>query len=181
MKVALVVGHKENSPGASNKKTEMSEYAFNNELAHDISDKLGESGIVCEIVYRNEYSKLPFEVNLNVKPDFILSLHCNAFDTRATGTEVLYYHSSVKSKWMAQILQNEIVNALDLRDRGVKAKHTEDRGGYLLRYTEAPCVICEPFFIDNDTDLRAALDHYDELLKAYVTGIEKISLGETDV
>ena len=181
MKVALIVGHKESSPGAGNEERGISEYAFNNELAHDISDKLGEVDIACEIVYRNEYSKLPFEINLNVKPDFIVSLHCNAFDTHATGTEVLYYHSSSSGKHMAEVLQKEIVNALKLRDRGVKEKHTEDRGGYLLRYTDAPCVICEPFFIDNDVDCKTAHDYYDELVMAYVSGIETIAWEKSNV
>lgn len=180
MKVALIVGHKESSPGAGNAKEGINEYVFNNELAHDISDKLGEADIRCEIVYRDEYSKLPFEINLKVKPDFIVSLHCNAFDTMATGTEVLYYHSSSRSKQMAEILQKELVDALKLRDRGIRERHTEDRGGYLLRYTEAPCVICEPFFIDNDTDCRVALEYYDDLVMAYVNGIEKIVSGASD-
>ncbi len=174
MKVALIVGHKESSPGAENTNRGMNEYAFNNELAHDISDALGEADIVCRIVYRNNYRDLPFEVNDDVEPDMIVSLHCNAFDTRATGTEVLYYHSSEKSMRMAEVLQKHLVDALKLRDRGIKPRHTEDRGGYLLRHTKAPCVICEPFFIDNDADCRVALDYYDDLVVAYVEGVKEI-------
>jgi len=181
MKVALIVGHKESSPGASNESMGINEYSFNSELAHDISDALGELDIACRIVYRNNYHDLPFEINDDVDPDMIVSLHCNAFDTRATGTEVLYYHNSQKSKQMAEVLQKHLVDALKLRDRGVKPKHTEDRGGYLLRYTEAPCVICEPFFIDNDVDCKVAHDHHDALVKAYVEGIREIGREVFDV
>ena len=38
-----------------------------------------------------------------------------------------------------------------------------------------PCVIAEPFFIDNDNDLRVANKHYDALVVAYADAIEEIA------
>ena len=58
---------------------------------------------------------------------------------------------------------------------GVKPKKSEDRGGYLLRYTHAPCVIAEPFFIDNDEDLARAREDPDGLALAYARAIDKIT------
>ena len=45
----------------------------------------------------------------------------------------------------------------------------------MLRYTNAPCVIAEPFFIDNDEDLAKAKQDLDGLAKAYVEAIDKMA------
>ncbi len=100
-------------------------------------------------------------------PDFIISLHCNAYNKQVSGTEVLYYHRSTKGKQAASILQAKLIEALSLPARGIKARTTEDRGGYLLKYTAAPCIISEPFFIDNDDDLKVATEKRDRLVSAY--------------
>ena len=76
---------------------------------------------------------------------------------------------------MAGILNEQLADALGLRNRGVKPKNAEDRGGYLLKNTEAPCVIAEPFFIDNNEDLRTATGKREMLVKAYARGIEKFA------
>ncbi|EGU35072.1 N-acetylmuramoyl-L-alanine amidase, partial [Vibrio scophthalmi] len=73
---------------------------------------------------------------------------------QAHGTETLYYHTSKKGKALAGAVQKHIVKALGLRDRGIKSRQAEDRGGYLLRYTQAPCVIVEPGFLSNDYDFE---------------------------
>jgi len=171
-KCALVIGHKKSSPGASNKSSGTTEFAFNDELAIEIEAEV--SGVDVQRVYRRTYNSLPGDIN-ELNPDFIVSLHCNAFDGKATGTEVLYYHRSVKGKLMAEILKDHLVNALGLKDRGVKPKTAEDRGGYLLKNTAAPCVIAEPFFIDNDGDLKVAADKRKKLVKAYAEGIKAIA------
>ena len=158
MRVAVVIGHSETSKGASNASFGANEFDFNRKLAHDIEHNFSEynmiDGIV--IVYReNGYVALPREINA-LGVDLIVSLHCNAFNTEASGCEMLYYHKSKKGKEIARIFQNKLVQNLDNKDRGIKSKTSEDRGGYLLKNTKAPAIICEPFFIDNDEDyLRA--------------------------
>ena len=154
MTVALVVGHTENKKGAKNKSFCLCEYDINNKLAKDIKKILGDK---VEIVYRlNGYKNLPSDIN-KMNPEFILSLHSNAFNTKASGSEILYYHKSKAGKKMAQEFQNTVVKSLGLKDRGIKSKTAEDRGGYLLKYTNAPCIIMEPYFIDNDEDLTLYL------------------------
>jgi N-acetylmuramoyl-L-alanine amidase len=54
-------------------------------------------------------------------------------------------------------------------------KEAEDRGGYLLRYTKAPCLIAEPFFIDNNNDLTRAQEDLDGLTSAYASAIDEVS------
>ena len=138
-------------------------------MAKDIANETSED---VEIIYRSTYRSLPIEIN-TTHPSFVISLHCNAFNTKASGTEVLYYHSSTRGKKLATVFQEKFKAALNLPDRGVKPKGAEDRGGYLLRYTKAPCIICEPFFIDNVNDLVTARGNYVGLVNAYARAIEE--------
>jgi len=169
---ALVIGHKKHSPGAINAKANLSEFDFNEDLALRIESKVTKAEV--QRIYRRTYKELPDDINV-LDPDFILSLHCNAFDGKVSGTEVLHYHKSEKGKKMAEIVRNHLVQYLKLRNRGIKPRTAEDRGGYLLRYTKAPCVIAEPFFIDNDSDLARAREDVDGLAGTYAAAIEEIS------
>jgi len=169
---ALVIGHKKHSPGAVNAKMGLTEFDFNEELALRIEKRV--KNVEIQRIYRRTYKQLPYDINV-LEPDFILSLHCTAFNERASGTEVLYYHKSKKGRKIAKLLQKRLVGKLKLPDRGVKPKTSEDRGGYLLRNTDAPCIIAEPFFIDNDDDLARAKKKIEGLAAAYVKAIEKIA------
>ncbi len=171
MRVALVVGHSQKSKGAANKNYEVNEFDFNRALAHDIEHNFAEYNLVDEIVviYREtNYLNLPFEIN-EYEPDFVISLHCNAYNTQASGCEMLYYYKSEVGKELARVFYNGLVNLLGNKDRGLKARSVEDRGGYLLRYTQAPCIIAEPFFIDNDSDFLNAKEKFEsgELTDVY--------------
>lgn len=169
MKCALVVGHKKESPGALN-ETGITEFEFNNNVAKEIIKKTTNT----VLIYRTTAKNLPSDINSH-KPDFIISLHCNAYNTESSGTEILYYHKSEKGRMIAEILQKNLCSVLKLRDRGVKPKTTEDRGGYLLKFTNAPCVIAEPFFIDNNEDLEVAAKKIKQLVKAYIKSIKEIA------
>ncbi len=169
---ALVIGHKKSSPGAVNERAGLSEFDFNEDLAIHIEKKVQKTQI--QRVYRRTWEKLPADVNA-LKPHFVISLHCNAFNCRASGTEVLYYHSSDAGRTVAEILQRSLVDFLGLPDRGIKPKTSEDRGGYLLRYTKALCVIAEPFFIDNDHDFARGQEDTEGLAETYAKAIDEIS------
>jgi len=158
---ALIIGHKESSPGAVSPSGE-SEFAYNSGLAAEIK-KLTKTEVV--IVHRRTYKELPADVN-QINPDFAISLHCNAFNKKASGSETLFYNGSSKGKALAQKLQTAIVKVLGLPDRGVKGKSSEDRGGYLLRYAKAPVALVEPFFIDNPADYMVGTEKKAELAEA---------------
>jgi len=157
MKVAVVIGHSKQSQGATNAVFGASEFEFNERLAHDITFNFSEHNMADEIVvvYRTDYAELPQKIN-NLNVDLVVSLHANAYNTITSGCETLYYHASNKGKAIAKIFQERLSGLMKTKDRGIKPKHSEDRGGYILRYTKAPCIICEPFFIDNDGDFLLA-------------------------
>ena len=169
---ALVIGHKKSSPGAKNLDSGLYEFDFNRQLSGLIEEKVQKADI--QTVYRRTYETLPGDIN-QLNPDFIISLHCNAFDKTASGTEVLYYHKSTKGEEMATILKGHLLGCLGLNDRGIRPKTSEDRGGWLLKYTNAPCIIAEPFFVDNNSDLQKALDNKDALAAAYAAAIDEIA------
>lgn len=178
MKVALIIGHSETSQGAVNKSNKVSEFQFNEPLAFGIAQQLNDRGFEALVVYRDcSYKQLPSKVN-RTGADIAISLHCNAFNGGAHGTETLYYKGSLKGRRLAQCLQTEIVDCLQLPDRGIKEKKaghkgkTGDRGGVLLKYTSMPCVIAEPFFIDSDDSLALAVHKFDGLVNAYANGIQ---------
>ena len=173
MKVALIVGHKETSPGACNKKHGVCEYKFNDEMAIEIYDsmKINHPNIHLVIIRRRTYKTLPGDVNAH-NPKFAISMHCNAINGNINFTETLYYHTSKRGKQLAEIVQGEMVQALGFRDRGIKPKTVEDRGGNILRYTNMPVVIAEPFFIDNDSAFEHVIQNkYDMLKNAYIQSL----------
>ena len=176
-KIVLIIGHAAKSPGATNKASGISEFEFNEPLAHSVAEKLKLSGFEVVVQYRNcSYVDLPIKVN-QTKADLAVSFHCNAFDENPHGSETLYYKGSDKGELLAMCLQREIVKCLGLKDRGLKpcvAAHkgkAGDRGGHLLKGTKMPGVIVEPFFIDCDLSLELAQHKFEALAEAHTAGI----------
>jgi N-acetylmuramoyl-L-alanine amidase len=157
-KCVLVVGHKPDRPGACNQTYRICEFEFNDTLVNAVMESLMDSidpdgGIELVKVLRKEYPDLPFEIN-KLNPDFIVSFHANSFNSKVSGTETLYCYGSTRGEKMAQTFQRNMVTALGLPNRGVIPKRERERGGHLLRYTNAPAIILEPFFIDNDSNFE---------------------------
>ena len=125
-----------------NETNNTTEFEFNDDLAIRIEKQEIETNI--QRIYRRTYTDLPNDIN-QLEPDFIISLHCNAYNKTVSGTEVLYYYKSTTGKIIAQILQNNLIEELGLKDLGIKPKTAEDRGGLLLKYTKAPCLIANHF------------------------------------
>ena len=174
MKIALIVGHKSTSQGATNKIYGISEYNINNLLIDNIINRYTGTHTLVKVL-RTTYSILPLDIN-NQDPNFAISLHANAYNTKVSGTEMLYYHNSVKGKLIAEVLQKNICNVLGLNNRGIKPKTAEDRGGYVLKYTKCPIVIAEPFFIDNDYDCDIFFKRRDTLIQCFIDSIDQIGL-----
>lgn len=175
---ALIVGHRKSARGAISADGSVVEYDFNSDLAREVKKRVTKARV--QVVFRNNSTdglrKLPAKVNA-LGPHFILSLHCNAFNNQARGTETLYFHTSAKGKKLAKIVQKRLLSALELKNRGIRDKKDADRGAHLLKFTKAPCVICEPFFIDNDGDLEIALRRKKRLAAAYAKAIDDAAVA----
>lgn len=183
--IAIVVGHGgiKNDPGCQNRELGVTEYDFNKKLAYDIQAKLT---LPSEVVFRDTYRGLPAKINA-MNPSFVLELHCNAHDQRASGSEMIYYHMEKDSKRLAEILLTEVVDVLGLNNRGVKTVgdktpdiNWDERGEWLLDEVNPPSVVTEPFFLDNDADYQTVMDNYDEFVMAHVRAISQFHFAKAN-
>ena len=98
--------------------------------------------------------------------DLFISLHFNAFNGRASGTETLI-SGSTGSLMLGHCIQSNVKAVLNLPNRGLK----ERPGLFVLRSTMMPAVLVEVCFIDNDSDWRRYEAHKDAVARAIATGI----------
>jgi N-acetylmuramoyl-L-alanine amidase len=88
-------------------------------------------------------------------PDVAVAIHLNAFDKKARGTEVFYSLFSTKGKKLAKSVLNNIVS-LGVSSRGIKTKKNGYGKDYFefIRETNAPAILTECCFIDNESDFK---------------------------
>ena len=99
--------------------------------------------------------------------DYFVSIHCNAANTEARGTEVEVYSYESDSVKLAQCIDSQIVNSLGTVDRGVK----EMPGLIVMKHTDMPAVLVETAFIDNDDDCELLVNKQDDFARAIARGI----------
>lgn len=105
--------------------------------------------------------------------DAFVSLHFNsATDQTAQGVEVLYYPGSGPGRALAQAIQERLVKALGLRDRGIKSRPDL----HVLRETTCPAVLVETAFLSQPEeealfDPRGSLAAYAKAARAIAEGI----------
>lgn len=141
-----------------------------------VKEYLESAGCECRILqsdnlyYDSSYDDRPVAVcaDANDWPaDVFVSIHCNAANGKACGTEVECYNRMSNGGNLAQCIQNQIVSALDTVDRGVK----EMPGLIVLRHTEMPAVLVETAFIDNDDDADLLVNRWDDFARAIARGV----------
>jgi len=178
MKLAVVVGHNSQSQGAVRHDTGETEYIWNGRLAQIMERMAPEFGIDLRIFlrvpsggYRGEISRVYKQVDI-WGANASMELHFNgSSNPAASGTETLSSGTSLSLR-LAQAVQDEVVIALGLRDRGVKTVRGSDRGGASLIAGAAPAILVEPFFGSSPTGQRATdeLNEQETLARAYLRG-----------
>ena len=104
----------------------------------------------------------------NMPADLFVSLHCNAAGGDAQGTETLVLSDSCADACkVAQCVQAQIVNSLGTVDRGIK----ERPNLIVLKHTDAPAILVEMAFIDNDSDSELLANNQDDFARAIARGI----------
>ena len=100
--------------------------------------------------------------------DIFISLHCNAFNEKANGTECLVFaKGSYSSENLANAIQNQIISSLGTVDRGVK----ERPDLAVLKGTKMPAVLVEMAFIDNADDCSKLISKQDDFARAIARGV----------
>jgi N-acetylmuramoyl-L-alanine amidase len=169
MKICINPGHTLNSAGsgAIGIKVESTE---NRKVANEVIKLLRQEGHtviesrVDNASSQNEYLKKCVEPANANNCDLFVSIHFNAFNGRAFGTEVLVYSETSKAKDEAQRISNKI-SSLGYKNRGVKIRNDL----YVLRHTKMPALLVECCFIDNLGDMN--MYNPEDMAKAIVEGI----------
>lgn len=170
LKVFLNGGHAPNGepdPGACNYDLNLRESDIAKEVADAVENYLTVAGV--EVVGNLQSDSLSEITNTANESgaDLFISIHCNAFNGSAKGTEVEVYPGSRVGNALGECIQKQIVDALGTVDRGLK-----DRPGlYVLKHTDMPAVLVETAFIDNYQDAVKLRDRTDEFARAIARGV----------
>lgn len=167
-KLAVVVGHTQESPGAFGQApVNQNEYFWNGDLADRMKRHAeGVPGLAVEVFFRDQGGiSGAYRRAGEWGADACIELHFNSFEGNAKGTETIYVTD--RSKALAQALQDAMVGALSLRDRGIKPPQ-DGRGRQSLTQLDVPSVIVEPFFGSNRADCERAVEKKDQLAATLV-------------
>ena len=166
MKIYLNAGHDRLlDSGAVNEAMGLRECDLAYELAQKVKGYLERNGVAVLFGQQDNLYAVCGEAN-DAEADAFVSLHFNAFNKRAAGTETLISHTA-ESLLLGHAIQSNIKAVLNLPDRGLK----ERPGLFVLRNTAMPAVVVEVCFIDNDYDMRCYEAHKDETARAIAAGI----------
>ena len=180
MKVFINPGHdKEHDSGAVNPNSGLRECDVAAEIGALVVDYLEAAGCECRILQsdnlagESEYADRKGQTVCgdanDWEADVFVSIHCNAANCVARGTEVECYDadSGNDGAQLAQCIQSQIVDALGTTDRGIKSRP----GLLVLRQTDMPAVLVETAFIDNDEDAVLLTGKTDEFARAIARGV----------
>lgn len=111
------------------------------------------------------------DVGNNANSDIFVSIHCNAFvNPAANGTQTFYYGSSYQGQRLAQSIQEKMIEANGLRDRGISTCNF-----YVVKHSYMPAVLIETAFITNyDEEVLLSDDEWQTTMaKAIAEGINE--------
>lgn len=164
MKAIINAGHYVGlDSGAVGSITTESEITY--ELMKLVSSYLKKAGVETVEVTKNELYEIT-EIANEANADLFVSIHCNACNHNARGTESFHYYGSKEGKLLSTYIQNQLICSIDTIDRGVK-----EAGFYVLKYTDCPAALIEVAFIDNVKDEQLLIDCKDEIARAIARGV----------
>lgn len=172
MRVAIVIGHNEVSPGGYSSVLGKTEYDYNSKVAEYIDgfyyvyERPNIKG------YNSQMEGLAEKIN-GKGYDLVIELHFNLFNSKVQGTEAVIYPNNNFTKSFGEHFCKEISNKYDLPNRGVK-EHGEGQRGYgFLSKVKANTIIVEPFFGDESKASKFENEYeYAETLKNIIESFE---------
>lgn len=166
--VVIDPGHGGSDPGASNKvdsSIKEKDYTLDTSLA--ATEYLRKNNI--NVVLTRD-SDLPSNKQLSlaersslsnsINPDLLVSVHFNAYNGTARGIEAFYKYKDRNggtSKTLASNVVNSILEKFNLPNRGLKTRVGSDGVTdyyHMIREVNAPSIIIESSFIDNEEDQK---------------------------
>ena len=169
MKIFINAGHGGNDPGAVSKKG-TKEADITKKVSSLLACQLIQKGFNIEFFQqKNSFTEVSEAENTS-KSDLFISIHCNSWtDSKANGVEVLHYPTSTKGIKLARLVQNELVEATTLKDRGIKARSDL----HVIRRTKATAILVELAFLSNPEEEKLLLEEPKIFADAIAEGIKK--------
>lgn len=165
MIIAINAGHCPGiDPGAVGSFLQEADVARN--ISKVVCDDLKAAGHEALFIQENDLDNVCAIAN-DASANLFVSVHLNAFNGMAKGTETFYYQTGDSSEVLAGCIQSQLVSALGTIDRGIKARP----GLWVLNSTEATAVLIEVCFIDNPGEERMIAAAQDEAAHAISRGI----------
>lgn len=153
-------------PGACNEEMGLYENEVCAAVGALVDKYLTAAGCVCKLLQSESLRRI-YETANDWGADYFVSIHCNAYNTIANGTETLTYPSDREGYNLATAIQTQIINTFDTTDRGIKAR--TDLA--VLNGTDMPAVLVEMAFIDNPDDAILLRDRQDDFARAIARGV----------
>lgn len=165
MIIAINAGHMPGvDPGACGNFLQEAEVT--KEVAGIVCKDLESIGYTAIFIQEDDLDEV-CEISNNANADLFISIHLNAFNRTAKGTEVFYYRDGDNSEILANCIQQQILNTLGTYDRGIKSRP----GLWVLNGTNATAVLVEICFIDNPEEGQLIAANKDEAAHAIARGI----------
>lgn len=152
-RVILLSGHNFEKKGCYNRKLDVSEFDVATEVIAEVFSRERLKHVDLVLKARNDFSNLVKEVN-SLNGDLLISMHFNAYNGKAQGTETLIALSSKTGAKYAPKIQEILVKHLGLNDRGINPTSAYGRGGSILNKTKPVAFLLEPFFLDEVENLK---------------------------
>lgn len=169
MKIFINAGHGGTDPGAVSKNG-TKEADITKKVSSLLACQLIQKGFNVEFFQQNKTLSEVSQVENSSNSDLFISIHCNSFsDSKANGIETLHYPTSTKGIKLARLVQNELIEATTLKDRGIKARNDL----HVLRKTKAVAILVELAFLSNPEEEKLLLDEPKIFADAIAEGIKK--------
>lgn len=174
MKVFINPGHALHGtpdPGAVNVNTGLREADVTAAVGELVAEYLVEAGFEVCIMQDDDLEAVVDTAN-EAEADIFVSIHCNASgNSVAEGTESWYCYGDTDGEFLAEFINDQIVDSVGTWDRGVKCAVPGENGLYVLTNTDMPAVLVEMAFISNYADEERLEERQDEFARAIARGI----------
>ena len=177
MKVFINPGHDlVYDSGAVNPNSGLRECDVAAKVGNAVKEDLEAAGCKCQLLqsdnlyWDSQYADRNVSVvqSANDWPaDVFISIHCNAANGQARGTECEVYQGGGSSTFLAKCIQSQIVSSLGTNDRGIN----ERPGLVVLNSTTMPATLIEMEFIDNDDAAELLMEQWDNFARAIARGV----------
>lgn len=131
-----------------------------------VENYLNSAGIETKVFQFDGLEEISYQAN-EWGADLFVSIHCNAANGVAKGTETFCCRGVGTGRDLASAVHGKITSLIpELVDRGVK-----EAGYYVLVHTDMPAILVETAFIDNPSDAQLLVNREDDFAKAIAQGL----------